>query len=88
MLAIAGEARTNYEPSYMKTPVLADQQRLIFISPMPALDAGYGTHLEWWMIGTDGKRESRKSLLAAQLKDDKKNFDHYNQGKESLFMFA
>ena len=46
-----------------KTSMLANQQKLTFISSMQTLGAIYKTYQEWWPIGADGERESRESML-------------------------
>ena len=66
MLGTAGETGTN-SPGLLhtNTPVLADQQRHI-----QQLCADTDSWLkEWIMIGTDVKRESRESMLSAQIDD-------------------
>ena len=59
-----------YVPLHMDVPVLADQQEPIYISSVQTQDVVWKTYQERWMIGTDGKRESGKSKLAAWLDDD------------------
>ena len=54
-------------------PMLADQQEFIYISSVRTQDIVWRTCLEWWMRGTDGERESGKSMLSARLDDDHDN---------------
>ena len=69
----AGEARTNlyvmffYEPLHMDEPVLADQQKPIYISSVKTQHIVWKTFHEWWMIGTDGESESGRSVLSVRL---------------------
>ena len=52
-------------------PVLVDQQNLTFIRSIQTLYAiQQSYHQEWWLIGTDGKRESKESVLSVCLGDD------------------
>ena len=51
----------SYGLLYMDTPVLADQQRLTYISSVQTVDAAKRTFLEWWIIGIDSKRDSVQS---------------------------
>ena len=44
-------------------------QELIHISSVQTQDVGWKMCQEWWMIGTDGERESRNSALSAWLND-------------------
>ena len=46
------------------TPVLADQQRLIYISFVPTLDAVSRTYKEQWPIRSNGEKESREYILS------------------------
>ena len=55
----------------MDTPVLTDQQKLIFISSVQTLDAVERTYQKWWLIGTNDKKESKESVLLAHHDDDK-----------------
>ena len=67
----AGEARANSNRRlHMDVPVLADKQRLAYISSVQTQDAAYRTYQERWMIGMDGKRESGNAVLSAGLNDD------------------
>ena len=54
----------------MDVPVLADQQALIYISSVRMQDAVLKTCCERWIIGTNGERELRKSVLSAWHDDD------------------
>ena len=54
-------------PLHMDAPVLTDLQELIYISSVGTLDIVYRTCQEWWMIGMDGERVSRKCMLSAWL---------------------
>ena len=58
-----------YEPLNIDMPGLANQQELIYISSVWTQDLVWRTCWEKWMIGTDGKRESGKSVLSVQLDD-------------------
>ena len=51
----------------MDLPVLADKQELIYDCSLQTQDVGWITYRERWMIGTNGKRESGKSMLADGL---------------------
>ena len=57
MLNTTGEVKTNsvvkfyYELLHMDTPVLADQQSLIYISTLQIFDAVKKTFQEQWSIG-------------------------------------
>ena len=53
----------------MDTPVLANQQKLTFISSVRTLDAVL-IYQKQRQIGTGGKRESRDFVLSARLDDD------------------
>ena len=69
LLGTAVEAETNSKVKFssgqphMDTPVLTEQQKLIFICSEWILDASYETCQEWWPIGTDCKRESKETVL-------------------------
>ena len=54
----------------MDTPVLADQQLLMFPSSMWTLDALLRTYQDWWLIAADRKSELRESVVSACLNDD------------------
>ena len=54
----------------MDVLVLADKQEPIYISFVRTQDLVWKTCQEQWMIGTDGERESGKSVLSTQLDDD------------------
>ena len=62
----------------MDAQLLADQQKLIYISSVRILDIVWKTCWLRWMIGTDG--ESRKSALQARLDD--------NNDEEICFEFS
>ena len=47
--------------------VLADQQKLVIVSFMDAVQRIY---LEWWLIGMDVETELRKSVLSVRFDDD------------------
>ena len=49
----------------MDMQMLADPQKLTYISYEQTLDLIWMTYQEQWMIGTDGERESEKSMLSA-----------------------
>ena len=51
---------------HMDTPVLANQQKLAFISSVRTLDAIL-THQERWPVGTDGEIESKNSYKQLNL---------------------
>ena len=55
---------------HMDTPVLADQQKLIFVISVQILDAVWRTCQDQKMIGMDGTRDAKKSMLSVQLNDD------------------
>ena len=55
---------------HVDVPVLDDQQALIYFSSVWTLNKDWRTYRERWMIGTDGKRKSRKSVLAARLDNE------------------
>ena len=57
----------SYGLLHMDTPVLNDHQKFTFISSVLTLDVILKTHQEQWTTGTDGKIESRKSMLTARL---------------------
>ena len=54
---------------HMEIPVLADQQELIYISSVQIQNVVWKTCQEWWMIGTDGERESEsgKSVMMMMI---------------------
>ena len=54
----------------MNELVLADQEELTYISSVQKQNVVEKTCWKRWTIGTNGKRESRKSMLAARLDDD------------------
>ena len=54
----------------MDMPVLTDQPKLTFIRSVPTLDAAYRTYIEQWLIGKNGERKSRESMLSANLDDN------------------
>ena len=54
----------------MDTQVLADQQRLTYISSMLTRDTVQRTSQERWTIGKGGKSESGNSVPSTQLDDD------------------
>ena len=54
----------------MDVPVLLDQYERTYNSSVQKQNAFNRACWEQWTIGTDGKRESEKSLLAARLDDD------------------
>ena len=76
MRVTAGEMRMNSwqtffdEPLHMDVPMLADQQKLIYISSLLILDVFWKTCRMQWMIGTDAERKSRKSMLSTWLDDN------------------
>ena len=53
----------------MDTAVLSDQQKYTFISFVSTLGNLLKTHQEWWLIGTDGVRKSKESVLLAHDDD-------------------
>ena len=71
----AGEARTNslvtffYGPLHMDMQVLADQQVLSYNGFVWTQDTDSKTYRERLTIGTNDKRESGKSVLAARIED-------------------
>ena len=54
----------------MDTQVLADQQRLIFISTVQTLDPVYKTDQKKWLTGKDGEKYSGEYMSSALLDDD------------------
>ena len=48
------------ELQYMNTPVLANQQKLIFFSSVQTLDAVERNYQERWLIETDGERGGKE----------------------------
>ena len=54
----------------MDMPVLGNQQELIYDSSVLTQDVVWKTCQKWWMIGTNGKRKSGESMLAAWLDND------------------
>ena len=66
MRGCAGEVKPNLLTMfpngllYVNMLVLADQQRLPYISSVPTLDETLRTFREQWTTGMDGGRESRK----------------------------
>ena len=59
-----------YGPLHVNVPVLVDKQELIYIISVRTQDVLWITCQEWWMIGTDGERESRKFTVSVRLDDD------------------
>ena len=57
----------------MDTSVLADHQKLMFIYSLLTMNIMQGTYQERWLIGIDGKSESRESQLLARIDDDELN---------------
>ena len=55
----------SYGPLHMDVPVLADQQEPTYNSSVRTQDVVWITCRERWMIGTNGARELRISVLAA-----------------------
>ena len=53
----------------MDVPVLADKQRLIYISSVGTVDAVQKTHQEGCKIGRYGDRESGNLVLSMQFDD-------------------
>ena len=49
--------------------MLANQQRLTYISSMQTLNVVERTWQEKWMMRMDGEKESKKSVLSACLDD-------------------
>ena len=72
MLDTAGEVRTNLKVIYSREPLHMDKQRQdgqlepIYNSSVLILDIALKTTQEQLTIGTDGKRGSRRSVLAEQ----------------------
>ena len=60
----------SYGLLHMDTPLLADQLRPMYISFAWTLDAVLRTNQKWWLIRTDGKGESRESILLACHDDE------------------
>ena len=58
---------------HMDTPVIADQQKLTFIGSVQTLDAFEMTSQEQLLIGMDGKRVSKESVLLTSFEDDNTN---------------
>ena len=57
--------------SYLWThQCLTAQQKFTYIISVWILDAGWRTHQEWWMMGMDGNRESRNSMLSGWFDDN------------------
>ena len=59
-----------YGPRDMDVPVLADQQELIYMYSVLTQDVVWKICQVQWMIGTDGVRDARKSVLSVKLDDD------------------
>ena len=59
-----------YGPLHMDGPVMAGHQELIYISCVHIQGVVWKTYMEQWMRGTDGEKESGKSVLSARLDDD------------------
>ena len=57
----------------MDTPVLADQQKLTFISSVQTLNAVLQIYQEQWTIGMDFERGSKESMLSAHFDVDEAN---------------
>ena len=57
----------SYRLLYMDAPVLADKQKLTSLHSVQTLDAISRICQEWWLIETDGKWESRESMLSTCL---------------------
>ena len=57
-------------PLHMDEQRLNDQLELIYGNSVLIQDVAWKTCWEWWMTETSGKRESGKSMVAAQLDDD------------------
>ena len=72
----AGEVRANswptfsYRPLHTDVRMLDDQLELIYNSSAWTQDVVYKTGRKRWMIETNGKRGSGKSVLTAWHKDD------------------
>ena len=58
------------DPLHMDAPGLTDQQELPYVASLGTLDVVWRICWERWMIGTDGERESRKSVLDDDNDDD------------------
>ena len=56
-----------YGPLHMDIPVLANQQELTYNTPVWTQGIVWKTCQKLWMMGTNGERESGKSMLAPQL---------------------
>ena len=69
----------SYVPLYMCVQVLDDQTELIYNSSVQTQNV---VSQKWWLIETNGKRESGKSMLVAQYDDYddflSKNFSYLN----------
>ena len=55
---------------HMDISVLANQQRLTFISSVRTLDTVNSTYEEIWPIEMDSERESKESVLMTRFDDD------------------
>ena len=64
-----------YEPLHMDIALFADQQELIYMNSVWTQDAVWKNCQEQWMIGMDGERESRKSVLSVLFDDDDDDVD-------------
>ena len=62
----------------MDTPVLAEQQKLTFISSV------YGYWQEQWPIVTDGERMSKESVQSATFDDDDDNLIYLQSNSYSV----
>ena len=60
----------SYALLHIDTPVLAGQQKLIFISSVQTLNVINKGCQEQWPIGMDDKTESRESMVSAHLDDE------------------
>ena len=63
---------------HIDTSMLADQQKLTYISGVRTLDAALRIYLEPWLIGTDDENDSRYFMLSAQSDDDDDDDDIYS----------
>ena len=55
----------SYGPLHIDVQMLADQQELIYNSSVWTQDVVWKTCQKGWMIGTNGKRESGKSVASS-----------------------
>ena len=65
-----GQTQRWHFPRDSYSPVLVTLQKLIFIQSVWTQDSILKTYQEQWLIGMNGKRKSRESMLLAHFNDD------------------